>query len=147
MWVGQSELHAPSPPQYTVHQQLPTRLPFSHPQGTPRLLFLWEQRGLSRLVEPTQLSLPSSSRHEHEPCVQAEEDVGQSKNSQVLHSGGKQDCWFTGCGHLAPEWSYSNVSLSPSSTRWTQQGISATTGQLCVGRPTARSLLTAAGRR
>lgn len=144
-WVSQSYVH-PRPPQYNVHQHLPTQLPFSHSQDTPRL-FLWEQWGLSRLEEPAQLYLPSSSRYEHEPCLQAEEDLGQSENSQVLHSGGKRGCWSKGCGHLAPEYSYSNVSLSPSSTRWTQRGISATIGQLCVGQPTAHSLLTAAGRR
>lgn len=144
-WVSQSYMH-PSPPRYNVHQHMPTQLPFSHSQGTPRL-FLWEQWELSRLKEPAQLDLPSSSRHEYEPCLQAEEDLGQSENSQVLHSGGKRGCWSKGCGHLVPEYNYSNVFLSPYSTRWTQRGISATIGQPCVGQPTAHSLLTAAGRR
>lgn len=148
-WLSQSYMHPMllSTPQYNVHQHLSTQLPFSHSRGTPRELFLWQQRGLSRLEEPAQLYLPSSSRHEHESCLQAEEDLGQSENSQVLYSGGKRDCWSKGCGHLAPKYSYSNVSLSPSSTRWTQRGISATIGQLCVGQPTVHSLLTAAGRR
>lgn len=34
-------------------------------------------------------SISSRSRYEHEPGVTAEEDLGQSQDCQVLHSGGK----------------------------------------------------------
>lgn len=142
-WLSQSYMH-PSPPQYSVHQYPALSATLQPPSGHTKATL---PMGLPRLKEPAQLYLPSSSWHEHEPCLQAEEDLGQSENSQILHSGGKRGCWPKGCGHLIPEYGYSNVSLSPSSTRWTQQGTSATIGQPCVGQPTAHSLLTAAGRR
>lgn len=121
-------------PRYNERQPLPTQLPFSHTQGT-----LWEQRGLSRLEGPSQLCTPSSSRHEHEPCLQAEEDLGQSENSQVLHPRGKHGFYPKGCGQPVPEYCCSHAPPpSPPSTRWTPRGISATIGQPCVGQLTAR---------
>lgn len=107
-------------------------------------------RNSSRAVMGLQpgASLPSSvslcSWHEHEPCVQAEEDLEQSEDSQAVHPRDKHGCWQPGEAGL-PQGQCPAASLSPSSTRWIQPGISATTGQPCEGPPTTPCLPTAAG--
>lgn len=96
--------------------------------------------GVSRLCGPEmppQLDPPSCSWHEHEPRLQAEEDLGQSEDRQVFHPGGELDCWAAGWPWPTLGRSSPNASVSPSSTRWTQQGIFATTGQPCEGQPIA----------
>lgn len=145
-WVSQSYMHQ-------VHRSTlsTSNCPLGYPSATLRAhrdCFSYGNKGDC----PGWWSPPSSvyllpAGMNMSPVSRLKKTWAKVKTAKFFILEVNQDCWFMGCGHLAPEWSYSNVSLSPSSTRWTQQGISATTGQLCVGRPTARSLLTAAGRR